>query len=89
MTTHNLNVARRGHSCASCPFGTREQGTGSYAPACSALFWLDETDTERPARPFLVWNEKRTDLIYPKDPPDWCPLRQGPITIRWEPKEDR
>jgi hypothetical protein len=72
--------------CQSCPFGqTREYKYGQ--PECIAdLLMYHRSDSK-----LLGHMDSSGSWIYPKEPPNWCPLRQGPVLVglkEEKPRED-
>jgi hypothetical protein len=66
-------------ACAACPFAG-DWGSGMFRRrACLAPPFLDRGNPDAEPRRFDLTADGLSR--YPSPPPDWCPLRQGDLTI--------
>jgi hypothetical protein len=70
--------------CGMCPFAGRDHPY--HEPVCTADLYLNESDEGGYSRRFNVRNEYGM-TVYPKPPPDWCPLRRGDVVLTVQTKE--
>lgn len=74
MKTRNANIPKN-HGCGGCPFSDEEEGI----KGCYAEYFLNPADIPLP-RQFERKNEFGRSL-FPKEPPEWCELKKGPIRV--------